>query len=355
MQIVRFQSKVEQTAEHLRVEMQRGRWGALMPGRNQLAKDLGINSKTVEEALRLLERENLLIPQGAGRRRRIVIPEGAKPPSLRVAVLYYDAEARGESDMVNLLHLLADAGHAPFSARKSLLELGMNVRRVASMVEETQADAWVVLGGSRDVLEWFASRPTPAFALFGRRRDLMIAGAGPHKPPALSALTKRLIELGHERIVMMVRAERRLPQPGATERAFLETLQRHGLSPSPYNLPDWEEKVDGFHHCLEELFRLTPPTALILDEAPFFMAAMQFCSQRGLKAPERISLACCDPDPNFFWCKPAITHIGWDAAPVIQRVLRWAANVSRGKQDRRQIETKATFFEGGTIGPVCRP
>jgi DNA-binding LacI/PurR family transcriptional regulator len=352
VKIVRFQSKVEQSAEYLRTEMQRGRWGSFMPGRNQLAKELGINSKTVEEALRLLERDHLLVSQGAGRRRRIVIPEGIKPPSLQVAVLHYEPETRGENYMVDLLHLLADAGHTVFSAKKTLLELGMNVRRIAKMVEETQADAWVIVGGSREVLEWFTKRPTPAFALFGRRRGLAIAGSGPDKPPAMVALTERLIGLGHERIVLMVRAERRQPQPGATERAFLETLQTHGVKAGPYHLPDWEETVDGFHRCLEELFRLTPPTALIVDEAPFFTAALQFCSKRGMRAPEHISLACCDPDPNFFWCKPSIAHIRWDISPVVQRVLRWAANVSRGKTDRRQTETKATFFEGGTIGPA---
>lgn len=355
MKIIRFQSKVDQVVEHLRSEMQRGRWGASMPGRNQLAKELGINSKTVEEALRQLERDRLLIPQGAGRRRRIVIPEGAKPPSLQVAVLYYEPEDRGDNYMVDLLHLLADAGHAAFSARKTLLELGMNVGRIAKMVEETPADAWVIVGGSHEVLEWFAARATPAFALFGRRRDIAIAGVGPDKPQAMVALTQRLIELGHERIVLMVRAERRHPQPGATERAFLHTLQTHGLKPSAYNLPDWEEKVDGFHRCLEELFRLTPPTALIVDEAAFLTAVLQFFSTRGIRVPEHISLACCDPDPNFYWCKPSITHIRWDTGPVVQRILRWAANVSRGKPDQRQTETKAIVVEGGTMGRVYHP
>jgi len=32
--------------------------------------------------------------------------------------------------------------------------------------------------------------------------------------------------------------------------------------------------------------------------------------------------------------------------------VTWAANVSRGKEDRRQTMTKAEFVEGGTIGPV---
>lgn len=353
MEIIRFQSKVDQVAEHLRMEIQRGRWGSLMPGRKQLANKLGISGKTVEEALRLLERDKLLVSQGVGRRRRIVIPEGGKPPSLRIAVLYYEPEGRSDNYMVGLRHLLGDAGHAVFSTKKTLLELRMDVRRIAMMVKETQADAWVVVSGSREVLEWFAAGPIPVFALFGRRRELAVAGTGPDKPPAMVELTERLIGLGHERIVLMTRAGRRA-EPGTTERAFLQTLQLHGFKPGPYHLPEWEANADGFHRCLEELFRLTPPTALILDEAPFFMAAMQFCAKRGMKAPEDISLACCDPDPSFVWCKPSITHIRWDTGAVVKRVMRWAANVSRGKADLRQTETKAELHGGGTIGPATR-
>ena len=228
----------------------------------------------------------------------------------------------------------------------------MDVKRIAKLVEETQADAWIVVGGSRHVLEWFVEHSIPAFALFGRRRSLTIAGAGPAKPTAMIDLTKRLIQLGHRKIVLLVREERRLPKPGATESAFLKTLEANGIQPSSYHLPGWSESPDGFQKCLEELFRVTPPTALIVDESPFFVAAMQFFIKRGIRVPEAVSLACCDSDPNFSWCMPPITHIDWDSRPILKRIVNWASNISRGKIDHQQLETKAQFVEGGTIGPV---
>ena len=353
MAMVRFHSKIEQVAAHLRVELQRGRWGCFMPGRNRLAAELGANQKTVEAALRLLEQEKLLVPQGAGRRRRIVLPD-VPPSELRIAVLDYEPATRGESYMIDLQHLLNEAGHVAFSTGTTLLELGMNAQRVSRLVAETQADAWLVVAGSREVLSWFAGQPLPVFALFGRRRGLPIAGVGPDKPPAVVELTQRLVGLGHRRIVMLVRADRRLPEPGATERAFLGTLAAHGMQPGSYHLPDWEESVDGFHHCLEGLFRLTPPTALIVDEASLFTAAMQFCARHGLRVPEDVSLVCCDSSPHFAWCKPPVSHIRWDSRPVVRRIVRWAANISRGIDDRRQSQTSAEFIEGGTIGPARR-
>jgi hypothetical protein len=353
MAMLHFMSKIEQVAAQLREELMRGRWGETISGRHELAAELGVNGKTVEAALRLLEREKLLVSQGPGRRRRIVLPEDAAVfTSLRVAVLDYDPVSRQDTYMIDLLHRLTEEGHVAISTRKTLLELGMKVNRVEQLVKETAADAWVVVGGSREILEWFASQPFPALALFGRRRGLCLAGVGPDKLPAIQELTRRLIELGHRRIVLLVRAERRLPQPGAAERAFLGTLAAHGIRPDAFHLPDWEESVDGFHRCLEELFRVTPPTALIVDEAPFFMAAMQFCARRGIRVPEDVSLACCDADPNFSWCKPAITHIRWNSRPVVRRIMRWAANVSRGMDDRSQTETRAELATGGTIDKV---
>jgi len=352
--IIRFKSKIEQVAECLKGELLRGRWGDRIPGRDALAKELGVNSKTVESALRLLEHEELLVAEGVGKKRRIVLPTHVDPPSLRVAVLKYDPEVRGENFMVNLLHLLTEAGHIAFSTSQTLLGMGMKVERVAKLVEKTPADAWVVVSGSREVLEWFAAQAAPAYALFGRRRELPIAGGGPDKIPAMRELTRDLLELGHQRIVLLVRRERRLPQPGALERAFLTTLEAHGLRPTNYHFPDWEENIEGFHRALEKLFQFTPPTAVIVDEASFFTAAMQFCLNRGLRVPEQVSLVCCDSDPNFTWCKPSITHIQWDSWAVAKPVVSWASNISRGRNDRRQVETKAEYIKGGTIGPAFR-
>ena len=228
----------------------------------------------------------------------------------------------------------------------------MNVGRVARLVWRTEADAWVVGAGSREVLEWFAAQPVPAFALFGRRRGLPIAGVGPDHVSAAVAVTRRLIELGHRRIVMLARRMQRLPVPGAVVRAVLNEMAVHGIETGAFNLPDWEETSEGFHGCLKELFRLTPPTAMIIDEAPFLVAALQFIGGWGLRVPGDVSLVCTDGDPAFAWCQPAVAHIRWGSRPVVRRVMRWAANVSHGKDDRHQSLTKAEFIAGGTIRPA---
>ena len=141
---------------------------------------------------------------------------------------------------------------------------------------------------------------------------------------------------------------------GSSERAIFEEMEAHGLPSSSYNLPHWEDNSEGFHRVLDGLFRVTPPTALIIDEAFLFHAAENHLAQLGILAPKHVSLICTDPDPTFSWCEPSVAHIRWDTRPVVRRVVRWVNNIARGKDDRQQTLTKAEFIDGGTVGAAAR-
>ncbi len=342
----------EQVAGHLRKEILEGRLQGLMPGRNELAADLGVSGKTIEAALKQLEKESLLEGRGAGRKRRIMPPENITPPALRVAILDYEPLGETDGNTIELQYLLSEAGHSVFFTEKSLLELKMEVRAVARLVKNTQADAWVICSASREVLEWFTQQETPSFALFGRRRELPIAGIGPDQVSARRTAVQRLLELGHQRIVVLSRDSQPGGGPGQADRVILEEMATNGLPIGPYNRPSWKNTAEDFYRVLNELFQHTPPTALIIDEPFLFHAAKDHLAQRGILAPANVSLICTDPDPTFAWSEPSIAHINWLPRPLVRRVVRWTNNVAQGKDDRRQTLTKAQFVDGGTVGPV---
>ncbi len=323
-----------------------------MPGILSLEIEIGVNRNTIHAALRLLENEGLLESGGTGRPRRIVLPKNFKPPSQRVVILLYEDADRTTHYMVELRHAIQEAGHVAEFARKTLRDLGMNVQRVANFVSKTSADAWVIKSSSRDILEWFSGQPTPAFAFFGRRRYVPLASTGPDKTEACAAAVRRLFELGHRRIVMLVREERKKPTPATLEQSFLDELKNLGIASGSYNLPDWQDNVAGFHHCLDSLFKHTPPSALFIDELPLFFSAQHHLAQIGIVAPQQVSMICLDSDPGFEWFQPSISHIHWDPSPMVRRVVDWTDNVARGREDRNKRQFKAVFVEGGTIGPV---
>lgn len=350
MENFRHISAVEQVAAHLRSQILRGSWSRSLPGVNALAAELGANNRTVAAALLLLEKERLLVPRGAGRARLIRLPGGRKAHRpLRVAILDYDPPELTEAYTMETMHLLMSAGHNAFFARRCLRNLRMDVGRVARLVAETKADAWLVCSASREVLEWFIAQKVPAFAWFGNRLGLPIAGVGPDKQPATVAAVRHLIELGHRRIVFLAPLGQ---QPYRAYAAILDELRAGGIATGPYNLPFCEPNPEGMHACLTNLFATTPPTALIVDEVAPFFATMQFVAAHGLLVPRDISLLCTDSSPLFHWNRPAIAHIHWDTRPVVRRIVRWVANMARGRPDTRQTFTPATFVPGGTIGPA---
>jgi DNA-binding LacI/PurR family transcriptional regulator len=348
---MRLQSAVEQAAVFLRQELRHRRWTGRMPGVDQLARELGVSRKTSEAALKLLESEGLLKGQGPRRRRRIEAPAVGSPPALRIFILLHADLDRNISYLIELLHELVEAGHAARFAEKSMQGLGMDVKRIARFVQQTGADAWLVIAGSREVLQWFEAQPLPVFALFGRFRSLPVAAAGLDKRTACAAATRALIGLGHRRIVLLCRRPLRQPEPGDMARGFLGELKEHGIPAGGYNLPEWEETPAGLALCLEALFLVTPPTAVIADQVPFFMAVLQFLSRRRLRVPEDVSLVSTDADPAFSFCAPSVAHIAWDSRPLVRSIVRWASHVGSQRKDLRQQVTKAIFITGGTIGP----
>ncbi len=353
MSKIRILSAAEQVAGHLRTQISRGELSGEMPGAITLAAELGVNHKTVETALAQLEAEGLLVARGARRSRGIATGmTGRARRGLKVATMLYEpADARTDY-MIEIRHELAEAGHFPFYVKKNCIEIGTDVARLARLVKQVDADVWLVQAGTREILEWFAGHSQPAFGLFGKFRDLDIAGARADASSAYDTAVRQLVALGHRRIVLLARPQRKLPAPGLSEQAFLDTLEACGIRVSDYHFPLWENTKEGFHRRLNELFKLTPPTAIITDETVLFAALEPFLAARGIRVPQDVSLICGDPDPHFAWREPTVAHFNADSSTWVNHVVRWAANISQGKDYRRKIYSKVEFVPGGTIGPA---
>ncbi len=220
MPALKLRSVAEQVAAHLRTDLLRGRWSGTMPGVDKLAVELGVNRKTIDVALRLLERQGLLARQGPRRKRLILTPDEKITRPMRIAMLLYESTDSQREYIIKLPDALTNAGHTFVTTEKSLMELKMDVARVRRFVKKTTADAWVVMAGSQEVLEWFSVQPLPVFALFGRRQNLPVAAIGPDYRVAIATTVRHLTRLGHRRIVMLTHRERRVPYPGPPRARF---------------------------------------------------------------------------------------------------------------------------------------
>jgi DNA-binding LacI/PurR family transcriptional regulator len=106
---------------------------------------------------------------------------------------------------------------------------------------------------------------------------------------------------------------------------------------------------------MESLFKTTPPTALIIDEICWFIAALGFLVRRGIRVPEQVSLVSGDCEAILDVCHPRFAHMRWDNRLIVRRVVRWVDAVRKGKADHKTINIPAEFIPGGSIGPVWTP
>jgi DNA-binding LacI/PurR family transcriptional regulator len=350
----------ERVAERLREGIQQGQWDDQFPGEQQLARDLDVSRYTVRKALRILEKEGVLGGHGHGRNRRITAAGAAVAAQrpLRVNILRHDESLADNTQtsmvLIEIMHSLEAAGHQVSNLKKSQIELRHDVARLTRQLVRTPADAWVVEAGSYPLLQWCANQPTPCFALYGRTKGLTLARTGPDTVRAYIDATRQLIALGHRRIVLIVREGFRKPPLGGCELAFMNELKTHGIPTGNYNLPDWEETPEGFHHLMESLFKSSPPTAIIIDETYWFIAALGFMAHRGIRVPEDVSLVSGDYMPLLDSCHMGFSRMRWDNRLIVRRVVRWVDAVRKGKADRKTLNIPAEFVPGGSIGPVRR-
>ena len=63
-----------------------------------------------------------------------------------------------------------------------------------------------------------------------------------------------------------------------------------------------DESPAGFERLMESLFINTPPTALIVDETCWFIAARGVLVRRSLRVPEQVSLVAGEGVPILDMC-----------------------------------------------------
>lgn len=358
MKHIRKVSLPEQVAAYLNEGINQGRWGNSFPGEQHLANVLDVSRNTVRRALQILEKEGTIGNKGHGRSRGITaagVASAAQRP-LRISILRHDVHPMESPQAFILLsecvHSLEAAGHHVTYLKKSQNQLKHDLARMARQLKETPADAWIVESGRYPLLEWCSKQPIPCLALYGRTEGLALARTGPDMVAAYREATRKLISLGHQRIVSIVREGFRKPLPGGCEKAFLEELEAKGIPTGVYNLPDWEETTEGFYQLMERLFKSTPPTALLIDETCWFVAALSFLVHHGIRVPEQVSLVSGECESLLDLCNPRFAHIRWDNKQIVRRVVRWVEAVRKGKADRKIINVQAKFVSGGSIQEV---
>lgn len=319
-----------------------------------------VSKQIIREALRILEEEGSIEFCGAGKRRRIILNrnsvKGAK--SLRIAVMLHDSLERENAHNCRILLELREAiessGHSCVFVQDNITQIGANTSRISRLAKQTRADAWILFQATAIVIEWFLAQQLPTFALGGRYVGLPVASSASNNWPAIQSVVELLAKNGHRRIVWVIPSFFRKPELGPTCVKFLTLLKDLGLPASTYNLPYYESTTDGIVKLMDDLFRFTPPTAMMFLDQGEFVAAFLYLTRMGLEIPRDVSLLCMTSDPILNLIRPRIARFDWPEKEHVRRIMRWVQSLVIGKSDLKQITFDTQLWVGDSIGPVKR-
>ena len=253
----------------------------------------------VGHAVEQLEKEGLVIYQGDRRRRLIAETAATAQARLKVGLLHHDSTSRTRHDMLTIRQELMNAGHDVAECPKTMQELNMRISRVSKAVKTMEMDAWIVGSGSTEILQWLANEDSPAIALHGKHMDIDMPGIAIRKLPIIEKLVERLVADGHRRITLLTPGYRKDSQLALFEQSFVNYLEARGVPTGPFNLPEWDNTPQGLKLALDSLFKVTPPTAILVSDAVMTHTVQLELASRGIFAPKDISLFCNDFEESF--------------------------------------------------------
>lgn len=348
-----------ETAKRLEELLIIGHWGDAVPGVVEIAKQFRVSKFSARGALKILESEGIVQSRGAGRSRHLVSREAGNPrKEFRVGILPTIPLHQDNAFVQKIIGLIRKdvekSGHECFISSRSFSQLGHDPGRVLNQLKREQADAWITYRANRDVLVAMAGQPCPVYALGGYYVGLPVAGSVGDIHPALKQAIDELTQLGHRKIVAICPSRWKHPELIPTARFLLDSLCAKGIPVGNYNLPDWTESPEGLENLLESMFRVTPPTALLLVEPAHAVGVLSFLSRKRLRVPDDVSLLTTMIDPIQEWHMPPLTKVLSPIEPHVGHIRRWLANISSGKVWHDQRTITLGLLKGGSFGKVPR-
>jgi len=117
-----------------------------------------------------------------------------------------------------------------------------------------------------------------------------------------------------------------------------------------YNLPSFHgETGEDYHAALNELFRYTPPTCIILSDLSHYLSFASFCLNKGLRIPGDVSIILCSPDPLLECIHPSVAHFIPFLDDIIIQAFHMLQEQMSGFRSCEEIILSPVWVEGNSL------
>lgn len=352
-------SLVTEVVRILQDGIRESRWVDYLPGERRLASQLNVSRRTLQSALRVIEREGLVRVWQGSRRRIVGRPPHGRPsvcPPVIGLLAAMVGRQRHPTHVMRLTERLRDLAH----------ELGLRLQvhpprdllkpnpedRLESLVRENGARCWVLAAMPRAVQQWFDQRTLPAVVSGSRFDEIGLPAVSRDMRAQCRHAVGVFARHGHRRVAFLM-YERKAAGDVLSERGFLEGCAAVGIEPAHALVIDHDGSIPDIKCKVDRLMSLeTRPTALLTMDPNYTITITTHLMNSGYRIPGDVSVICRDENEPQHHIVPAITCYDACSEPIITRVCRLVSSiVQTGYAPPRWVRLMPELYMGESVGP----
>lgn len=360
-------SAIDQAELGMEQAIAKGEWTGLLPSYKTLSQLLGFSVPTISLATARLSERGVLVPAGARRRFRIApgkVRRGRLPaatraaePDKRLLILSPSEESTWDDNqrrvVLETMSSAVEDGWACAKESDDFLRAREALKRWDKFLLRHRPTHLLAIQGTRALAAWAkANRIKVAFIGGVALPPAEGLSIGVHMAPLLRHACEELTGLGHRRLLLPYWGE--LAAMADSAAAILgkalgvdpaRLLADGAVFAAPPGTP-------GEHR--ERLLRhmdKVRPTALILVDWRDFLVAMDCLRDRGLRAPQDLSLIVLNPGAEIDWSSPLPAHYRIPQGHFANEVRAWRMGKASGAETMTRTVI-AAWNPGKTLGPA---
>jgi LacI family transcriptional regulator len=350
-----YQSLSAQVAARIAEEIRAGTWQEWLPGERALTDSLQVSRKTLRKALAQLQRDGTLVTtHGLGHRIAIAAPPasarradttiGLLTPESLENLRPYTALWVDELRALLIEHgarLNTFAGHRFFNTRPD--------KALARLVQQNPQTGWVLAHTNEQIQQWFSDRRVPCVIAGSCHHGLDLPSVDWDNFAICRHAAGAMLRLGHRRVAFLTKQSQRAGDL-ESEAGFVDGVRRSRAGAEPIILRH-DGTAESVNRVLARVFgAATPPTALLIANPVYYLSAITFLAQRGLRVPQDVSLVSRNDDTFLTYVTPAPARYTGNAKTYAKRLLQPIQSILRGEPVTHPVQRiEPTFVAGASL------
>jgi DNA-binding LacI/PurR family transcriptional regulator len=355
-----YQPLTTQVAKRIVQEVKKRTWVGKLPNERALAASLQISRKTLRKALSILRHEGLITADTSHGHRIVGSPSDSQfgRASSSIGLLTPDPieqlrpfTALWMDELRSLLfsngiRLDILSGHRYFSQNPG--------KAIARLNSEHPHTCWVLAHSNERVQQWYHDNHIPCLIAGSCHPGLDMPYVDLDYFAVCRHAVGAMLRKGHRRLAMLTKLSQRAGDL-QSEAGFSAGTRQPAYSDISSVILRHDGTVESVNYALKRMFDLvTPPTVVLVANPAYYLTALTFLAQRGLKVPADVSLISRDDDVFLPYVNPVPTRYSVNPKTFAKRLLIPLLQLLRGENPARiDHHIEAQFISGKSLGPAA--